>query len=928
MRQEHWEERLVHYQYIEDLLEGQRVLEVGCGSGAGAHYLARRALQVISVDPSASALDNSRYAYSQPNLTFMRTEPANFQLKDNSFDMVLVPELKRFSTWGAFMPELRRVLKPGGTALFAVSNGDRGGAEGMALAEFEEYLSHTFPNIRLMGEIPFSGVTVADFNPDGDASPLLDCSLVPEDEDPSTYVALCSGAPLSSLGYGVLQIPGGETGDEELQLLRAELEQARQQLQKAPRQDRRRRRGRGDEDTGRVADLEARIERESSRADDLEQRLQAERERSDQARDRAEQSAREVLEQQGRAETERVRAEAAQRALGEWQQAAAQHSKRAESAERRCDSLLMRIEQGSADLSRLHQRIAELQGLRQADQWRVDELVGRLREQEERLTAAPAARRETVATPVVDDSRELEQVKELDDARERVEELEAEIVALREHEDSAVGELQKRLSEARERARDAEKKLAEANEQMDQTQEQIQVVDQQVQPLQQQLAASLEEQARLDKELMKSESRVAEHQRKHTNSQARVVQLEVRLKRSESEAATLSKWAEELRDELAATQGKSKAIPVTPEPEVMALRNDLREANARIEPLERRCAELMTKSEQAAAALRDKEQALQEALATADGAQLAELEQLRSEAAEADQQRHRADDAVEELERVEAELRDVEQARSELSGVQQDLEALRGRVQDVDGVSEELEQLRLQALQQQEMATQLAEMEAELAAVRADLRTARAELDLARQDLVAKRTAEVEQASSANDELLQVRERQIEALLEGAALHREEAAAHQNRLAELAALVEELEQEIAELRTRLEQGQQQRDEAMAVRDEMARENSSLSTELARTRGALDRSEAQRQGGAEAVKDPESLTEEDALSLHLEAADRRLGVLDEELSKVDTVNETVDSIGARLQAEVDRLSDIERELEQLSAIKNPRTGESD
>ena len=867
MRQEHWEERLVHYQYIEDLLEGQRVLEVGCGSGAGAHYLARRALQVISIDPSAAALDNSRYAYSQPNLTFMRTEPANFQLKDNSFDMVLVPELKRFSTWGAFMPEVRRVLKPGGRALFAVANGDQG-TEGMALAEFEEYLNDTFPNIRLMGEIPFSGVTVADFNPDGEVSPLLDCSLVPEDEPPITYVALCSAGPMDSLGYGVLQVPGGEADDGELARVRADLAEARKQLEQR-RPDPRRRRGgqsqQSQQDPRRVTDLEARVEREAGRADDLERRLQAERERSDQQRDRAEEAARQTLEERGRAEAERVRAEATERALVEWQQAAGQHSKRAEAAERRCDSLLMRIEQGSADLSRLHQRIAELQGLRQADQWRVDELVGRLREQEEKMAAADTGgRRETMVLQTIDDTRELELVKELDDEKEQVEALKKEILALREHEDSAVGELQKRLSEARERARDAEMKLADAKERLDQAAEQAKEVDGQVEPMQQQLDEARAEMANLEKELMKSESRVTEHQRKHTNSEARVVQLEVRLKRTESEAATLSKWAEELRDELDASRGKSRAVPATPEPEVMALRSDLRQATARVEQLEQRCATLMAEVEAASTAAATHEQALAEVRAEADRAAAAETEKAR-------------------------------QAR---------------------------------------------EMEAELAAVRADLRNARAELDLARQDRAAERAVEPDEEQAQSDELLEVRERQIEALLEGAAIHREEADQLQLRLEEMEALVEELQHELETLQARLATGQQQQQDAVSARQDMARTNRRISTELARAQGELKRvrfeTGARPPMQAPAAPTPEPVvadpTPEPAVEPPaeeqvegeqlLEAADRALGALDRELAEVDAVNEAADSIGSRLQAEVDRLSNIERELEQLSVIKGP------
>ena len=809
MRHEHWEERLVHYQYIEDLLEGARVLEVGCGSGAGAHFLARRALQVISIDPSTSALDNSRYAYSQPNLTFMRTEPANFQIKDHSFDLVLVPELKRFSTWGAFMPEVRRVLKPEGKALFAVTNGDQG-AEGMALAEFEEYLSHTFAHLRLMGEIPFDGITVADFNPEGEVAPLLDCSLVPEDVAPKTYLAICCGEPLASLGYGVLQVPGREDG--EASQLQAELDQTRKELAELQQRKERRVGGRSSL-AGRLPDLEAHVLRESKRSDDLEQQLQGERQRLDRERDRSEAAAHKYLEEKGRAETERVRAAAAERALTECRQSMALHAKRAESAERRCDTLLMRIEQGSADLSRLHQRIAELQGLRQADQWRVDELVGRLREAEERAAAMPP-QRDTTRTPTVD-TNDVELAKQLDDAAERVEQLEAEILKLREHEDSAVGQLQKRLSEAKERARAVERKLAEYHDEQEQAEQQASDSSEGIQQLQQKLQQALEEQARLEKELMKSESRVAEHQRKATSAESRVTQLEVRLKRSESEAATLSKWAEELRDELAESHGKSRALPVTPEPEVTALRNDLRQANARVSTLEQRCGALREELQSARQILRTREATATNTAATSDQAELA-----------------------------------------------------------------------------------------------------------------------------------RVRARQLAAMEQGAAAHRRQMAQCQARRAELEALCEELQARADELDRDLASCRRQRQQASTVQQRLDDQNRQLSRELARAQGALKRSRAELARAEEAqqaappappaaarpVTPPAAPPQADAaapeppptesLDQELEQADHRLDQLDRQLSRMDSASQTVDGLGSRLEAEVKRLSDLARALDQLPMIKDP------
>jgi chromosome segregation ATPase len=846
-----WQQRLVHYQFLEELLEGRRVLELGCGSGEGAQYLSRRAGEVLAVDTSANQLERCRALPGRPNLNYRKVDPSRLQEADGSFGVVLVPELNRWINRGSVVPEILRLLGPQGVAVFAVPSGDLPAPGGITLGELKEFLGQGFSHARIYGQIPFSGYTLADFEPGGDASPLLDCSLVAEDEPPVGYLALCSREPLESLGYAVLQVPAEAVAPPAVAGVGGAVAEA--------------------------PGLEFGAERESSRLAALERLLQQERDRVDRERDRAEEAARMHLEQRGRADAEAVRAEAVERSLEECRRSVSQLSRRAETAERRNDSLLARVEQGSAELSRLHQRMAEMQGLRQAEQWRVDELNGRLRECEEQLLAARAGEPvEPVDAPPMPPQVVGDLPAETDQVRTREQELRQEISRLQEQEEGMVGRLQQRLAGAKERARVADSEATEAREQAEQLQARVEELE----------AAAAEweqERAHLEKELMKSESRVVEQSRRATNAEAQIAQMEVRLKRSESEASTLSKWAEELREDLKDAQGIPKVGPLTPEPEVAALRNDLRLAEERNQELEQRCDRFIKEAEESQAALREKDGVLQEALAAVDGDLVHEVQRLRKEAEAADDLRQRLQACEEDLTQVNEKYRDTEQAGLELKRAHAELTRLRKRVTEVDALSDELEQLRLQQLQasvegaspeQQDLQARLADREQEirglrqeLANMRDELQEARSDLDVARADLdeayahlrePAEPGAERGPGADPDDELeegweqdeqdeqwdekerLIVRERQLDALLEGAATHRREMSAQMAQVLELQERVEELKGEADELEELLAACNARHELQHKSQAQLRNENTRLARHLAQLEGQLKR----------------------------------------------------------------------------------------
>jgi ubiquinone/menaquinone biosynthesis C-methylase UbiE len=95
------------------------VLDVGTGTGSGAAIVVRRFpdARVVGVDLSEEMLERARVNVA--GAEFRRADASSLPFPDGSFDLVahanMIP----------FFDEVARVLRPGGTALFAFSIGDQ-----------------------------------------------------------------------------------------------------------------------------------------------------------------------------------------------------------------------------------------------------------------------------------------------------------------------------------------------------------------------------------------------------------------------------------------------------------------------------------------------------------------------------------------------------------------------------------------------------------------------------------------------------------------------------------------------------------------------------------------------------------------------------------------------------------------------------------
>ena len=102
-------------------LSGKKVLEISCGHGGGASYLARtlKPASYTGLDINPNAIEFARGRHSVPGLEFVQGDATALPFPDNSFDAVVNVEASHlYPDVPAFLSEVARVLAPGGHFLY------------------------------------------------------------------------------------------------------------------------------------------------------------------------------------------------------------------------------------------------------------------------------------------------------------------------------------------------------------------------------------------------------------------------------------------------------------------------------------------------------------------------------------------------------------------------------------------------------------------------------------------------------------------------------------------------------------------------------------------------------------------------------------------------------------------------------------------
>lgn len=116
-----------YHEYISDWIaahsKGKTVLDFACGNGTYTRHAARSgATLAVGIDISLVSVENARLASADEKLKntfFAQADCENTQLPANSFDVVICSGMLHHLDLSYAIPEIRRILKPGGRCLAA-----------------------------------------------------------------------------------------------------------------------------------------------------------------------------------------------------------------------------------------------------------------------------------------------------------------------------------------------------------------------------------------------------------------------------------------------------------------------------------------------------------------------------------------------------------------------------------------------------------------------------------------------------------------------------------------------------------------------------------------------------------------------------------------------------------------------------------------
>lgn len=119
-----YDEHIYRYIFAASLAENKVVLDVACGTGYGAGFMAEKASKVVGADISLEAVDYAAERFCKDNKAgFVCADAIRLPFVDNAFDIVVSFEtIEHIRQCRKFLAECRRVLKANGLLVCSTPN--------------------------------------------------------------------------------------------------------------------------------------------------------------------------------------------------------------------------------------------------------------------------------------------------------------------------------------------------------------------------------------------------------------------------------------------------------------------------------------------------------------------------------------------------------------------------------------------------------------------------------------------------------------------------------------------------------------------------------------------------------------------------------------------------------------------------------------
>jgi 2-polyprenyl-3-methyl-5-hydroxy-6-metoxy-1,4-benzoquinol methylase len=149
------------YAFALPWCRGKEVLDVACGVGYGSALLASGSARVVGGDVDGESIEYARTRYGAPNVEFQVLDAMALPFADAAFDVVCSFEtIEHLPDRDAYLREVARVLRPGGTYLVSTPRVDRTTETPAnpfhrveyARADFEALLGAHFGDVTLYGQ--------------------------------------------------------------------------------------------------------------------------------------------------------------------------------------------------------------------------------------------------------------------------------------------------------------------------------------------------------------------------------------------------------------------------------------------------------------------------------------------------------------------------------------------------------------------------------------------------------------------------------------------------------------------------------------------------------------------------------------------------------------------------------------------------------